>query len=119
MNRQILISGYAVAAVFVGCLTNQLSAEVADPQLRTDHPWYPGELACSTFERLFATQAEQYQRATGKSPATDEDRALASWFTKGLDGGARLRTEVNTAGTLSDLRATIETFFFADVLSRP
>jgi hypothetical protein len=68
--------------VFICCaaLAASLRAEVADPQVRTDHPWYPGELACSTFERLAATQAEQYRRATGKTPATDEDRALASWF---------------------------------------
>jgi hypothetical protein len=25
-------------------------ADVGDPQIRTDHPWYPGELACSTFD---------------------------------------------------------------------
>ena len=55
-------------------------AEVGDPQIKTDHPWYPGELAASTFERLFALQAEQYTRATGKSVTSDEDRALASWF---------------------------------------
>jgi hypothetical protein len=54
-------------------------AGVGDPQIRTDHPWYPGELACSTFERLFVTQAEQYERMTGKRPTTDEERALASW----------------------------------------
>jgi hypothetical protein len=54
-------------------------AEVGDPQIRTDHPWYPGELACSTFDRLFATQAEQYQRMTGVTPKTDEEKALASW----------------------------------------
>lgn len=66
-----------VAAV---AFATSLHAEVPDPQLCTDHPWYPGELALSTFERLFATQAEQYRRATGKVPSTDEDRALASWF---------------------------------------
>jgi cephalosporin-C deacetylase-like acetyl esterase len=55
-------------------------ADVGDPQIRTDHPWYPGELAVSSFERLFATQAEQYRRVTGVTPKTDEDRALASWF---------------------------------------
>src|SRR4030095_2931121 len=55
-------------------------AGVGDPQIRTDHPWYPGELACSTFERLFATQAQQYERATGIVPKSDQDRALASWF---------------------------------------
>src|SRR5438105_10415852 len=55
-------------------------ADVGDPQIRTDHPWYPGELACSTFERLFATEAEQYRRVVGVEPQTDEQKALASWF---------------------------------------
>jgi hypothetical protein len=57
-----------------------LHAGVGDPQVRTDHPWYPGELACSTFERLFATQAEVYKRVTGRDCTTDEDKALAAWL---------------------------------------
>jgi len=57
-----------------------LFAAVGDPQIATDHPWYPGELACSTFERLRTTQAAQYQRATGLEPKTDQEKALASWF---------------------------------------
>lgn len=63
-------------------LTGSASARagVGDPQLRTDHPWYPGELACSSFERLFATQAEVYERVTGTRPTTAEHRALASWL---------------------------------------
>lgn len=56
------------------------SAGVGDPQIRTDHPWYPGELACSTFERLFATQAEVYERVVGVKPVTDEQKALAAWL---------------------------------------
>lgn len=55
-------------------------AGVGDPQLRTDHPWYPGELSCSSFERLFRTQAEMYERVTGEPPVTEEQRALAAWF---------------------------------------
>ncbi len=55
-------------------------AGVGDPQVRTDHPWYPGELACSTFERLFATQAELYKRVVGVKPTTDEQKALAAWL---------------------------------------
>lgn len=57
-----------------------LSAGVGDPQLATDHPWYPGELAMSSFDRLFATQAAQYERATGKPVRSEQDKALASWF---------------------------------------
>ncbi len=56
------------------------TAGVGDPQVGTDHPWYPGELACSTFERLFATQAQMFERVTGRAPKTDEDRALAAWI---------------------------------------
>jgi len=53
---------------------------VGDPQVATDDLWYPGELSCSTFERLFATQAAVYTRVTGRACATDEDKALAAWL---------------------------------------
>ena len=56
--------------VAIVALAVPVRADVGDPQVRTDHPWYPGELACSTFERLFATQAEGYRRVTGIEPAT-------------------------------------------------
>src|SRR5438128_8848341 len=58
-------------------------ADVGDPQVRTDHPWYPGELACSTFARLAETQAELYRRVTGSRPETDEQKALAAWLWRG------------------------------------
>ncbi|MGH9173063.1 MAG: tRNA dihydrouridine synthase DusB [Vicinamibacterales bacterium] len=38
-------------------------------------------------------------------------RALGSWYTKGLEGGSHLRTSVNSAASLSALRALIEDFF--------
>ena len=38
-------------------------------------------------------------------------RALCSWYTKGLDDGSHLRTSVNAAGSLAELRALIEDFF--------
>ncbi len=60
------------------------TAAVGDPQIKTTHPWYPGELSCSTFERLFATQAEAYKRVTGRDVSTDEDKALASWYWRNL-----------------------------------
>jgi len=57
-----------------------LFAGVGDPQIRTDHQWYPGELAFSTFERLFATQAELYRTVTGRTVSSDQDKALAAWL---------------------------------------
>ena len=38
-------------------------------------------------------------------------RALCSWYTKGLEGGAQLRTAVNSAQSLPALIAIIEDFF--------
>ncbi len=71
-------------------------ADVGDPQAKTDHPWYPGELSCSTFERLFATQAELYKRVVGVDPKTDEQKALAAFLWRnthywhGTEGAADL-----------------------------
>ena len=38
-------------------------------------------------------------------------RALGSWYTKGLHGGSRLRTAINAAGSVAELREIIEQFF--------
>ena len=63
-----------VRAIILGLLVSFVAldavAAVGDPQVRTDHPWYPGELACSTFERLAKTQAALYQRVVGARPKT-------------------------------------------------
>lgn len=75
MNLQRLAVAAAVAVSAVPAL-----ADVGDPQIRTDHPWYQGELSCSTFERLFASEAEAYRRAVGVEPRSDEQKALASWY---------------------------------------
>src|SRR5262249_24313217 len=38
-------------------------------------------------------------------------RALGSWYTKGLENGSHLRTAINCAESLSELRETIASFF--------
>ena len=63
----VLLTLTGVIAVLVLLVASPAVAGVGDPQVRTDHPWYPGELACSTFDRLFATQAEVYKRVTGRA----------------------------------------------------
>jgi hypothetical protein len=60
------------------------AASSPDPQTMTDHPFYGGELSCSTFERLFVTQKKLYERVTGRKVESDEDRALASWYWRNL-----------------------------------
>ncbi|HUW83759.1 MAG TPA: hypothetical protein VMZ31_13285 [Phycisphaerae bacterium] len=55
-------------------------AAVGDPQIMTDHPYFAGELSCSTVERTMATAFEQYRRRTGMQVESDQDKALAIWF---------------------------------------
>jgi hypothetical protein len=74
----------AVALLLVAVASPAALAGVGDPQVKTDDPWYPGELSCSTFPRLFATQAELYRRVTGRGVESDEDKALASWYWRNL-----------------------------------
>ncbi len=61
------------------CVSWRVFAGVGDPQVATDHDFYPGELACSTFERLFEEQRKQYARMTGVAVTNDHHRVLASW----------------------------------------
>ena len=42
-------------------------------------------------------------------------RALGSWYTKGLDNGSHLRTAINRAESLAELREIIDAFFFTYV----
>jgi nifR3 family TIM-barrel protein len=44
-------------------------------------------------------------------------RALASWYTKGLENGSHLRTKINCAESLGQLRGIITEFFWRPVLS--
>ena len=44
-------------------------------------------------------------------------RALGAWYTKGLDNGSHLRTAINSAESLPQLRDLIGEFFFAPVSS--
>jgi tRNA-dihydrouridine synthase B len=40
-------------------------------------------------------------------------RALGAYYTRGHERGAQLRTAINTAGSLGELKAVIDAFFFA------
>ncbi|HXX92336.1 MAG TPA: hypothetical protein VEN81_01800 [Planctomycetota bacterium] len=77
MNRLHLAHAVLLAASFAA---RGARADVGDPQVKTDHPWYPGELACSNFDRLFATEAALYKRVVGAEPKSDEEKALAAWL---------------------------------------
>jgi hypothetical protein len=46
-------------------------------------------------------------------------RALGSWYTKGLDGGAQLRVDINSAKSIPELRDIISKFFAYSELPLP
>jgi hypothetical protein len=98
-----------IGIVLLAATAGLAQAGVGDPQIQTDHAWYPGELACSTFERLFATEAALYERVAGVRPKTDEQKVLAAWLWRNThychaeDGAEDLWGQGFTRG--GDLRA--------------
>ena len=44
-------------------------------------------------------------------------RALNSWYTKGLDNGSHLRTAINSAESINQLREIIQDFFFESLIT--
>jgi tRNA-dihydrouridine synthase B len=57
--------------------------------------------------------ADRPQPARGRERwVVNKLRALGSWYTKGLDGGSRLRTAINSADSIPTLRQIIADFFF-------
>jgi tRNA-dihydrouridine synthase len=44
-------------------------------------------------------------------------RALGSWYTKGLESGSHLRTAINAAESLDELREIVRTFFLSPVIA--
>jgi nifR3 family TIM-barrel protein len=77
-----------------------------------------------TNERVREPQGFRHHAANDATPppgashdrwVINKVRALASWYTKGLEGGSQLRTAVNSADTLGGLRDLIRAFFLAPV----
>jgi tRNA-dihydrouridine synthase B len=68
--------------------------------------------------------SEPTETGESRGPARGHDRwvinklrALNSWYTKGIEGGSHLRVAVNSAQSITELRAVIEDFFFVPVES--
>jgi len=79
-------------------------------------------------ERVHEEKGFRHTATAGAQPRHDrwvinKLRALCSWYTKGLDCGSQLRTAINAAASLAELRDLIADHFAAGVsqapLSRP
>jgi nifR3 family TIM-barrel protein len=74
-----------------------------------------------TAERLREPEGFRHAAGSGNAKRPTDDRhdrwvinkirALGSWYTKGLDNGSHLRTAINSAETLDELRELIVAFF--------
>ena len=63
--------------------------------------------------RHTAPGMESYAPARGRERwVVNKIRALCSWYTKGLDGGAVFRTSVNAVESIPQLRALVQDYFF-------
>jgi tRNA-dihydrouridine synthase B len=86
-----------------------------------------GEFLCSYIELLLNERVDEGEgfrhfapgMDAGSAPARGRERwvinkvrALCAWYSKGLEGGSQLRTRVNTAASLGELRAIVDEYFF-------
>jgi tRNA-dihydrouridine synthase B len=84
-----------------------------------------GEFLLEYIELLTAERVrepEGFRHSAGRAQVSDTNdrhdrwvvnklRALGSWYTKGFDNGSRLRTAINSAESLDQLRGIISEFF--------
>jgi tRNA-dihydrouridine synthase B len=74
-----------------------------------------GRFLLAYIDLLMHERVDEGRAMTHGRWVVNKVRALASWYTKGLEGGTRLRTAINQAESLAALTDTIEDFFFADL----
>ncbi|HXG88413.1 MAG TPA: tRNA dihydrouridine synthase DusB [Vicinamibacterales bacterium] len=66
----------------------------------------PGTRVALSTQHLALSTAPRHDRWV-----INKTRALCSWYSKGLDNGSHLRTAVNAAASLPELKELIESFF--------
>ena len=72
-----------------------------------------GRFLLDYIDLLLHERVDETRALTHDRWVINKMRALASWYTKGLDNGSHFRTAVNTTDSLPSLRDTIGAFFFA------
>jgi len=117
-----LRSGVEGVLVGRGVLRNPwILAQAAD--LAQGRPLRPvnledrGQFLLEYIELLLLERVDDARALSHDRWVINKLRALASWYTKGLDNGSHLRTAINTSDSLSSVRETIAAFFFANQLA--
>src|SRR5438067_6944182 len=71
-----------------------------------------GQFLLDYIDLLLQERVDQARAASHDRWIINKVRALGSWYTKGLENGSHLRTAVNSAESLSQLRDLLSHFFF-------
>jgi tRNA-dihydrouridine synthase B len=78
-----------------------------------------GRFLLEYIDLLKHERVDEQREATHDRWIVNKLRALASWYTKGLENGSHLRTAINQAPTLSAVLSAIDEFFFAGAAVAP
>jgi len=70
-----------------------------------------GRFLIDYIELLLRERTDESRTLTHERWVVNKLRALGSWYTKGLENGSHLRTAINSAESLQQVRDSIETFF--------
>ena len=72
-----------------------------------------GQFLLDYIDLLLQERVDEARAASHDRWVINKLRALGSWYTKGLDNGSHLRTAINTAESLTQLRDAVAQYFFA------
>ena len=70
-----------------------------------------GRFLLDYIELLLSERTDESRALTHERWVVNKLRALGSWYTKGLENGSHLRTSINSAESLQQVRDDIATFF--------
>ena len=76
-----------------------------------------GRFLLDYIELLLRERVDQSRAQTHERWVVNKIRALAGYYTKGIENGTQLRAAINAAENLNSLRQLIETFYFEPALS--
>jgi tRNA-dihydrouridine synthase B len=74
-----------------------------------------GQFLLEYMDLLLQERVDDVRAASHARWVINKVRALGSWYTKGLENGSHLRTAINAAETLAQLRGIVAQFFFEPV----
>jgi tRNA-dihydrouridine synthase B len=74
-----------------------------------------GRFLLEYIDLLMLERVDETRALTHERWVVNKLRALGSWYTKGLENGSHLRTAINGAPSLGELRRLIAEFFFVAV----